>query len=96
MFLSCIHSYNYEELWADAHSYGYLTDMNWVFFTRILSIKSLFFICEVEDGEPVAQEGETKNPRWINESEMRDLVENHPEQIFGLQLPVWRHYFNLC
>ena len=40
MFLSCIHSYNYEELWADAHSYGYLTDMNWVFFTRILSIKS--------------------------------------------------------
>ena len=46
MFLSCIHSYNYGELWADAHSYGYLTDMNWMFFTRILSIKSLFeFLC---------------------------------------------------
>lgn len=54
-----------------------------------------FFVCEVEDGEPTAQAGENKNPRWVNEAEIRDMVENHPEQIFGLQLPVWRHYFNL-
>ncbi len=51
------------------------------------------FVCEVEDGEPAAQHGETKNPRWMNYDDLRKMVETAPHDIFGLQLPAWRHYF---
>lgn len=52
------------------------------------------FICEAEDGEPVARAGETKNPRWVSYDEMKRLVEEQPDEIFGLQLPAWKYYFS--
>lgn len=50
------------------------------------------FICEVEDKTPVAQEEETRDIRWMSLPDLRQIVENHPEQIFTLQLPVLSYY----
>lgn len=52
------------------------------------------FVCHVEVGEPQAQADETKQPRWIDHDDLRAIVEQQPEQIFGLQLPAWQHYFS--
>ncbi|MCI0597530.1 NUDIX hydrolase, partial [Candidatus Parcubacteria bacterium] len=52
------------------------------------------FLCEVEDTEPVAQKEETKDIRWITISELRDIFEKTPEQIFTLQLGVIDFYLN--
>lgn len=52
------------------------------------------FVCEVHDDEPRAQNGETKNPRWVNLDDMRKIVADTPEQVFGLQLPAWKYYFD--
>lgn len=53
------------------------------------------FVCEVHDGEPRAQNGETEHPRWITADSMREIVKDTPEQVFGLQLPAWKHYFEV-
>jgi len=52
------------------------------------------FICEVENKEPTPQESEVKDIRWIKKSELKKLVDTHPEQIFTLQLGVLNYYFN--
>lgn len=52
------------------------------------------FICEVEDGEPIAQLSEVKDVRWVSVDEVRALVTSSPEQFFGLELPAWEYYFN--
>lgn len=51
------------------------------------------FRCEVEDGEPRGQEGETKNVRWIGEQELKMLLERSPDKFFTLELPAWYYYF---
>lgn len=50
------------------------------------------FIAEVEDGEPKAQLSETKDAKWVAADEVKRLVENSPEQFFGLELPAWEYY----
>jgi SAM-dependent methyltransferase len=52
------------------------------------------FICEVEPGEPTAQLSEAKDPQWMEVSEVRDMYNNSPEKLFGLELPAWHYYFN--
>jgi hypothetical protein len=37
---------------------------------------------------------EVKDIRWIKKSELKKLVDTHPEQIFTLQLGVLNYYFN--
>jgi 8-oxo-dGTP pyrophosphatase MutT (NUDIX family) len=51
------------------------------------------FLCEVEDKEPTPQEGEVKDARWIDKEDFRNIFENTPEKIFGLQLGVLDYYF---
>lgn len=51
------------------------------------------FICRVKDGEPKAQESETKDPKWMKREELYDLFKNHPEKIFALELPAFEYYF---
>jgi len=53
------------------------------------------FLCEVEDGEPVSQLSEAKDGHWIKASELKSIVMNNPEQIFGLELPALLYYFDL-
>jgi isopentenyldiphosphate isomerase len=33
-------------------------------------------------GTPATQTNETKNCRWLKVSELRDMINNHPEQIY--------------
>jgi 8-oxo-dGTP pyrophosphatase MutT (NUDIX family) len=51
------------------------------------------FRCEVEDGEPAAQEGETQNVHWEDAVKVKEIVDTTPEKIFGLELPAWHYYF---
>lgn len=51
------------------------------------------FRCEVEDGEPKAQEGETKNVHWVDYKEVKDMYDQTPEKLFTLELPAWEYYF---
>jgi len=30
----------------------------------------------------------------MSASEVKDLFENSPDQLFGLELPAWHYYFN--
>lgn len=52
------------------------------------------FICEVEDKEPVADESEVKDIRWMNIAALRQLILESPEQIFTFQLPVLSYYLS--
>lgn len=51
------------------------------------------FVCEVEDGEPVAQLSEAKDAKWLPASDVEELVKKSPEKFFGLELPAWEYYF---
>lgn len=51
------------------------------------------FLCEVEDGAPVGQKEEVRDPRWVDADEVRGLVEKSPEKFFTLELPAWKYYF---
>ena len=51
------------------------------------------FLCEVE-GELKMEMREAKDPKWLSLEELTDLVENHPEQVFSLQLPVLKYYLD--
>ncbi len=51
------------------------------------------FRCEVSDGEPQAQDGETKDVHWMRARDFYHIYKNHPEQIFGLEYPAWQYFF---
>lgn len=51
------------------------------------------FLCEVEDSEPIAQQNEVKDIRWMDKEELRKIYTEKPEQIFTLQLGVLDYYF---
>jgi len=52
------------------------------------------FICKVEDKEPIVQQKECKDIKWIKKSELKEIFEKTPEKIFTLQLGVLDYYFN--
>ncbi len=52
------------------------------------------FICEVEPGEPKSQLSEAKDAKWMPVTEIRDVFDNNPEKLFGLEMPAWSYYFN--
>jgi len=52
------------------------------------------FICEVEDKEPVAQETEVKDIRWIKKSELKKMIAETPEKFFTLQLGALDYYLS--
>lgn len=51
------------------------------------------FRCKVEPGEPVAQEGETKDVHWESAQEVFKIFKTTPEKLFALELPAWEYYF---
>jgi len=51
------------------------------------------FLCEVEDGDPVPQESEVKDIRWMDKDEFKKMFTEHPELIFTLQLGALEYYF---
>lgn len=52
------------------------------------------FLCEVDDGDPVEEEGKVKNIRWMKKSALQQIFKETPEQIFTLQLGVLDYYFH--
>lgn len=54
---------------------------------------SFAFLCEVEDGEFVAQESETRDQRWIPENEIKIMIQNNQEKIFTFHIPPLAFYF---
>jgi 8-oxo-dGTP pyrophosphatase MutT (NUDIX family) len=50
------------------------------------------FLCQVEDAEPVPQQDEVRDIRWMPVSELRQIFEETPERIFTLQLGVLEYY----
>jgi 8-oxo-dGTP pyrophosphatase MutT (NUDIX family) len=51
------------------------------------------FICEVEPGEPKAQQEEVKDIRWMNVNEVKKIFTNTPEKLFTLEIAAWEYYF---
>lgn len=51
------------------------------------------FRCEVEDGEPVGQVGESKDVHWVKAQEFYKVFKENPERVFGLEYPAWQYYF---
>ncbi len=49
------------------------------------------FLCKVK-GKLQPAKGETKDPKWMNVNELKVIIENTPEKIFTLQLPVLDYY----
>jgi 8-oxo-dGTP pyrophosphatase MutT (NUDIX family) len=54
---------------------------------------SFTFLCEVEDGEFVEQESETRDQKWVAEDEIKTLIKNTPEKIFTFHLAALVFYF---
>jgi 8-oxo-dGTP pyrophosphatase MutT (NUDIX family) len=54
----------------------------------------LVFVCQVEDKTPTPRQGEVRETYWMSKAEIRQLVEETPEMIFTLQLPVLDYYLN--
>ncbi len=52
------------------------------------------FLCEVEDKEPVAQETEVKDIRWISKTLLKEIFNQTPEKFFTLQAGVLDYYLN--
>jgi 8-oxo-dGTP pyrophosphatase MutT (NUDIX family) len=52
------------------------------------------FRCEVEDGEPRGQEGESKDVHWVSAKEVKKMFEQTPEKLFTLETPAWKYYFD--
>jgi len=52
----------------------------------------LAFLCKVEDKEPIVNEEECKEVRWIKKSELKEIIKNNPEKIFILHIGVLSHY----
>lgn len=50
------------------------------------------FVCRVKEGDPINQEGETRNVRWVKKSELKQLFERSPEKFFTLHLGVLEFY----
>jgi 8-oxo-dGTP pyrophosphatase MutT (NUDIX family) len=49
------------------------------------------FLCEVI-GEVKIQESEAKNPQWVSLEELRAIVDEQPESVFPVQLPVLKYF----
>ena len=54
----------------------------------------IVFICTVEDRQPVPQEGETSDIRWMTKPALQQILHETPEKIFTLQLGVLDYYLN--
>ena len=53
------------------------------------------FRCEVEDGTPRGQVGESADVHWEDAEVFKQKVLDHPETIFTLELPAWHYYFGI-
>ncbi len=51
------------------------------------------FRCEVDDGEPIDQIGESSGVHWVDAAEVQQLYEQTPEKLFTLEIPAWDYYF---
>lgn len=53
----------------------------------------LIFLCKAK-GEPVQETNETKEAKWINFTELKQLVEEQPERIYTAFLAPLKKYIN--
>lgn len=51
------------------------------------------FICEVENTDPKACSSESREIRWVNAKEIKQIFTQSPEKLFTLELPAWEYYF---
>lgn len=52
----------------------------------------IVFICQVEDADEQPNIGEVRKTFWVKLEALRKIVEDQPERIFTLQLPVLNYY----
>lgn len=57
----------------------------------VYSIILSTFLCEAE-GKVLERTNETENIRWMRRSELKEIVENHPEDIFLMHVHALRKY----
>ncbi len=60
--------------------------------TKELNRVGFVFVCTVEDKEPVGQESEVKDVRWMKKTELRKILEETPENIFTFQVGALGYY----
>ena len=65
-----------------------------VFFREVEFDFGIVFICQVEDEEPVPEQGAVQDIVWMKRSELRRILDTSPERIFTLQLPVLDYYLS--
>lgn len=51
------------------------------------------FMCEV-DGAVKLNEKEAKDPKWVSIEELKKIIDDNPENIFPLQLPVLKYFID--
>jgi 8-oxo-dGTP pyrophosphatase MutT (NUDIX family) len=51
------------------------------------------FLCEVEEGQAIAQDSEVKDIRWVNKEELKKIFDKSPEKMFTLEIAAWEYYF---
>lgn len=51
------------------------------------------FLCEV-NGEVKIDESEAKDPKWVSIRELENIINNHQESVFPLQLPVLKYFID--
>lgn len=49
------------------------------------------FLCEVS-GEVIMNVAEARDPRWVSISELREIIDDKPENVFPLQLPAMKYF----
>ncbi|MCD6583090.1 MAG: DUF2064 domain-containing protein [Candidatus Omnitrophica bacterium] len=54
---------------------------------------SMAFIANYKKGKIIENPRENRNPRWIPVSKLKKIVEQKPEKVFGLILPILKEYF---
>lgn len=52
------------------------------------------FVCEVKSGEPKSQLSEAKDVKWMKLAAVKQIFEESPDKLFGLEVPAWEYYFN--
>lgn len=58
------------------------------------SVVGFVFICEVENKTPAGNVDEATDLRWVTLRELQRILDETPEQIFTLQLPVLSYYLS--
>lgn len=60
--------------------------------TRPIYFMGIFFVCEVENGTPIAGKDEVKDPKWVSIEELANMLKKERKKFFTPHLPALEMY----